>query len=187
LVIVALKTDIRGMVWPYPERFVVGREQVREFAKAVKAADPASLNEDAAAELGYPAIVAPLTFSAVFAAIIQRHFLRHVDVGMDSTQMIQVDQRFRYHRPVVAGDVLRGTMHVESVDERFGADIVTTRSVCIDDRGGVVLEAFTTMMGRQEDISGYLTWDPVSARHVRTPGWQGPERAPQSRRSQIRL
>ena len=32
----ALKTDIRGMVHVYPDYFVVGREKVREFAKAVK-------------------------------------------------------------------------------------------------------------------------------------------------------
>jgi hypothetical protein len=66
-------------------------------------------------------------------------------------------------------------MYVESVDERFGADIVTTRSVCTDQQGDVVLEASTTMMGRHEDMSEYLTWDPESARHMRTPGWHGPD------------
>ncbi|MDT5049162.1 MAG: hypothetical protein QOG75_5060, partial [Mycobacterium sp.] len=37
----AINTDIRGMVWEYPDSYVVGREKVREFAKAVKADDPA--------------------------------------------------------------------------------------------------------------------------------------------------
>ena len=36
----ALKTDIRGMVWKYPDTFVVGREQIRQYAKSVKATDP---------------------------------------------------------------------------------------------------------------------------------------------------
>ena len=170
----ALKTDIRGMVWPYPGTFVVGREDIRTFAAAVQATDPATLEDKAAAELGYSAVVASPTFPAIFASLIQQHFLRNVDVGMDAIQMIQVDQSFRYHRPIVAGDVLRGTMYVESVAERFGADIVTTRSVCTDQRDELVLEARTTMMGRHEDISEYLTWDPLTARHVRTPGWLGP-------------
>ncbi|MCW2591549.1 MAG: 3-hydroxyacyl-ACP dehydratase, partial [Mycobacterium sp.] len=30
----ALKTDIRGMVHVYPDYFVVGREKVREYARA---------------------------------------------------------------------------------------------------------------------------------------------------------
>ena len=33
------------MVWEYPDSFEVGREKVREFAKAVKADDPACLDE----------------------------------------------------------------------------------------------------------------------------------------------
>jgi len=44
----ALKTDIRGMVWRYPDTFVVGREQIRQYANSVKATDPASVDEDAA-------------------------------------------------------------------------------------------------------------------------------------------
>ena len=39
-VTMALKTDIRGMVWEYPDRFVVGREQIRQYANSVKATRP---------------------------------------------------------------------------------------------------------------------------------------------------
>ncbi|MBV9513955.1 MAG: MaoC family dehydratase N-terminal domain-containing protein, partial [Mycobacteriaceae bacterium] len=63
----ALKTDIRGMVWKYPDHFEVGREQIRQYATAVKADDPASHDEDAARQLGHDSLVAPLTFSALFA------------------------------------------------------------------------------------------------------------------------
>ncbi|MCV7174716.1 FAS1-like dehydratase domain-containing protein, partial [Mycolicibacterium sphagni] len=44
----ALKTDIRGMVHKYDDYFVVGREKVREYAKAVKNDDPAFYDEAAA-------------------------------------------------------------------------------------------------------------------------------------------
>ena len=46
----ALKTDIRGMIWRYPDYFVVGREQLRQFAQAVKDRHPAHFDEGAAAE-----------------------------------------------------------------------------------------------------------------------------------------
>ncbi len=72
----ALKTDIRGMVWQYPDTFVVGREQIRQYAKAVKADDPATLDEDAAAELGHDDLIAPLTFLSIFAVMIQNHFFQ---------------------------------------------------------------------------------------------------------------
>ena len=163
----ALKLDIRGMVWKYPDSFVVGREQIRQYAGAVKADDPASFDEDAAAELGYDSLVAPLTFSAIFAVIIQRHFFQHNDVGMETMQIVQVDQKFFFHKPIRAGDRLFGTMHVHSVDERFGADIVVTRNVLENEYGEVVMESYTTMMGHEGDNSIAVKWDPETGQVIR--------------------
>jgi len=148
---VALKTDIRGMVHHYPDYFVVGREKIREYAKAVKSADGVNYDEDAATELGHPTLLAPLTFTAVYALLVQQDFFRAVDVGIETMNIVQVDQRFVYHRPIYAGDRLRARLEIHSVDERFGADIVVTRNVCTNDEGEVVLEAFTTLMGQQAE------------------------------------
>src|SRR5690349_24953555 len=164
----ALKTDIRGMVHAYPDVFVVGREQIRQYANAVKADDPASHDEAAAAELGHPSLIAPPTFMSILAVMIQRHFFQHVDVGLETMQIVQVDQKFKFHRPIKDGDRLRGTMHIESVDERFGADIVTTRNVCTDQDGEAVMEASTTPMGHECDNSISAKWDPDTAQVVRT-------------------
>jgi acyl dehydratase len=163
----ALKTDIRGMVWKYPDTFVVGREQIRQYATATKVIDPASFDEAAAAELGHDSLVAPLTFVSILANLIQKHFFQHVDVGMETMQIVQVDQRFIFHKPIKAGDELQGTMHVESVDERFGADIVVTRNVCTNPAGEIVLEAYTTMMGHEGDHSISVKWDPETGQVMR--------------------
>jgi acyl-CoA thioesterase FadM len=163
----ALKTDIRGMVWKYPDRFEVGREQIRHYARAVKVTDPASYDEDQAAELGYDSILAPLTFTSIFALLIQQHFFRHVDVGVETMQIVQVDQKFLYHKPIRAGDKLYGTMYIHSVDERFGADIVVTRNVCTNDKGEVVMEAYTTMMGHEGDDSISVKWDAATGQVMR--------------------
>jgi acyl dehydratase len=165
----ALKTDIRGMIWKYPDAFVVGREQIRQYAAAVKAKDPASHDEEAAAELGHPGLIAPPTFMSILAVMIQRHFFQNVDVGFETMQIVQVDQKFLFHRPIKEGDRLTGTMHVESVDERFGADIVTTRNVLTDDNGEVVMESFTTLMGHEGDNSISAGWDPETGQVVRKP------------------
>ncbi|BBZ21757.1 (3R)-hydroxyacyl-ACP dehydratase subunit HadC [Mycolicibacter hiberniae] len=164
----AIKTDIRGMIWRYPEPFMVGREKIREFARAVKAEDPASFDEAAAAELGHDALVAPLTFVAALAQLVQSDFFRHVDTGYTTMQMVQVDQGFTYHKPIKAGDMLIARMEISSVNERFGADIVTTRNILTNENGEVVLEAFTTMMGHEGDGSVNLRWDAESGQVVRT-------------------
>ncbi len=149
----ALKIDIRGMVHEYPDYFVVGREKIREYAKAVKADDPASHDEKAAAELGHDALVAPLTFVSTLALLVQQDFFRKVDVGMETMQIVQVDQKFIYRTPIKAGDKLWARMEVHSVAERFGADIVVTHNILTNDDGEVLLDSYTTMMGHEGDDS----------------------------------
>jgi acyl dehydratase len=164
----AINSDIRGMVWKYPDTYVVGREKVREFAKAIKSDDPACLDEEAAAELGYDALVAPPTFASIFAKLVQADFFRNVDTGYETMQIVQVDQRFVFHKPILAGDVLHARMDIHSVDERFGADIVVTKNICTNAAGEVVLEAYTTLMGHEGDDSIQLKWDKESGQVVRT-------------------
>jgi acyl dehydratase len=165
----ALKTDIRGMIWEYPDTFVVGREQIRQYAKSVKSMDPASVDDKAAAELGHSGLVAPPTFMSILAVMIQNHFFQHVDIGLETLQIVQVDQKFRFNRPIVEGDAVRGTMYIESVDERFGADIVTTRNVLTDQNGDVIMESFTTLMGHEGDNSISAGWDPETGQVLRKP------------------
>jgi acyl dehydratase len=164
----ALKRDIRGMSWQYPDYFEVGREQVRGFARAIKCDDPACFDEAAAAELGYDTIIAPLTFVSILAKLVQDDFFRNVDVGMETMQIVQVDQKFHYHKPLSVGDKLFGRMEVQSVEERFGADIVITKNTCTNAAGEVVLEAYTTLMGHQGDNSIQLRWDKESGQVIRT-------------------
>jgi acyl dehydratase len=164
----AINTDVLGMVWDYPDSYVVGREKVREFAKAVKADDPACLDEEAAAELGYDALVAPPTFVTILGQLVQADFMRNVDTGYETMQIVQVDQRFVFHKPILAGEVLHARMEIHSVTERFGADIVVTRNTCTNDAGELVLEAYTTVMGHEGDDSVNIKWDMESGQIVRT-------------------
>jgi acyl dehydratase len=165
----ALKTDIRGMIWRYPDYFVAGREQLRDFARSIKCDDPAFFDEDAAAALGYDAIIAPITFVSILAKLVQVDFFQHVDIGMEKMLIVQVDQRFVFFKPVLAGDKLWARMDIRSVDERFGADIVVTKNVCTNDDGEVVLEAYTTLMGQYSDNeTAKLRWDKESGQVVRS-------------------
>jgi|ERR1700733_13630428 acyl dehydratase len=164
----ALKVDIRGMTWEYPDYFEVGREQVRAFARASKCDNPAHFDEAAAAELGYRTIVAPLTYVSILAKLVQDDFFRNVDVGFETMQIVQVDQQFVYHKPMFVGDKLYGRMEVRSVNERFGADIVVTRNTCHNQDGELLLEAYTTLMGHEGDNSIQLRWDKETGQVVRT-------------------
>lgn len=156
------------MSWRYPDYFVIGREQVRSFAAAVQYEHRACFDEDAAAELGYDNIVAPLTFASILAKLVQTDFFRNVDVGLETMQIVQVDQKFLYYKPMFAGDRIFASMEVDSVEERFGAAIVVTKNVCTNQHGQVVLEGYTTLMGHQGDNSIQLKWDKETGQVMRT-------------------
>ncbi len=72
-----------GLVLRSSDVYVVGREKVREFARAILATDPAHHDVDAARQAGYADIVAPPTFTAVVTATLIRDMLTDPDSGID--------------------------------------------------------------------------------------------------------
>jgi hypothetical protein len=72
-------------------------------------------------------------------------------------QIVQVDQKFVYGRPVVACDKLWCHFDIVSVRELFGADIVVSKNTCMHDDGQIVMmEACTTLMGQQGENSARI-------------------------------
>jgi hypothetical protein len=57
------------------------------------------------------------------------------------------------------GDRLHAQLEIKSVENRFNADIVVTRNVLTDDDGGIIMEAFTTLMGHEGDNSVSMRYD----------------------------
>jgi hypothetical protein len=87
---------------------------------------------------------------------------------METMQIVQVDQKFVYCKPMRVGDKLFGMMEVQSVNERFGADIVVTKNTCSNEDGEPILIAYTTLMGHEGDNSIQLRWDKETGQVVRT-------------------
>ena len=60
-----MNPELQGRVFAPTEPYLVGREKVREFARAVFAANPINLDVDAARAAGHADMVAPPTFAVV--------------------------------------------------------------------------------------------------------------------------
>ncbi|GMA87991.1 hypothetical protein GCM10025868_32410 [Angustibacter aerolatus] len=61
------------------------------------------------------------------------------------------EQTFRHHRPIVAGDRLVATLHVDAVRSAGGHSMVTTRSEIADEAGQPVCTATSTIVVRGGD------------------------------------
>ncbi len=129
---------------------MVGREKIREHAEAVKCLNQAHHDEAGAAELGHGALVAPPTFLAVFGYTAQSAFFEDANIGIKDEKIVQVDQAFKYFRPVRAGDTLYCDVYVDSIRRSFGTDIIVIKNIITNDKGEFVTESYTTLAGRAE-------------------------------------
>ncbi|BDZ45635.1 FAS1-like dehydratase domain-containing protein [Naasia aerilata] len=144
----AVNPAIQGRTYPATAPYLVGREKVREFARAVLSADPVSLDPSSARAAGFADVVAPPTF----AVVVQEHTLAQLladeDAGVDFSRVVHGDQRFSFTRPIVAGDELTATLTVTSVKTLGGNAMVTAESSIADAGGAHVVTAISTLVVR---------------------------------------
>ncbi|MFE3290172.1 (3R)-hydroxyacyl-ACP dehydratase subunit HadA [Rhodococcus sp. NPDC059234] len=143
-----LTADLVGLHHRFSDYYEVGREKVREYARAVKNDDPAFRDEAAAQELGYDTLIAPLTFISVFGFLAQEEFFNTLNVELDLSRILHTDQRLVFHRPMKVGDRLYCDVFVDSLRVMGGSDIIVTRNDITDQDGELVLTTYTTLMGR---------------------------------------
>ena len=140
--------EIAGRVYAPGEVYEVGREKIREFAEAVGSDDPVHRNPAAAQALGYPDVIAPPTFAVIAAQRCEAQLIRDPAAGIDYARVVHGEERFSHHRPIVAGDRLVGTLHVDSVRSAGGHAMVTTRVELATESGEPVSTVTSTIVVR---------------------------------------
>lgn len=125
--------------------------KVEEFARAVKDDDPIHRSEEAAADRGFDAIPALLTFTRV------RKFPRYCpperrgekrrgfDVGFNPQHTVHGEQEYTYERPMYVGETLTGTTTLVDVFQKEGS------------RGGLMTFAVLETEYRNQDDELVLT------------------------------
>nr|WP_157310684.1 MaoC family dehydratase N-terminal domain-containing protein [Microbacterium sp. MAH-37] len=135
-----------GREFPPTSPYLVGREKVREFARAVFADAPVHTDVDAARAAGYADVVAPPTF----AMVIQDHTLQQLlaleDSGIVLARTIHAEQRFTYTRPIVAGDELTGQLRVTGIRTLGGNAMITSEAEIADAGGAHVVTATSVLL-----------------------------------------
>ena len=132
--------------------YLVGREKVREYARAVQDYHPVHWDVDAAATLGYSELVAPLTFTSTPGMSCNRLMFESVVVGYDT--YVQTEEVFEQPRPIVAGDELHIDVELTAVRRIAGRDLITVTNTFTDAAGDRVHTLHTTVVGvTSEDIN----------------------------------
>jgi acyl dehydratase len=143
--------DLQGRSYPAGDAYSVGREAIRDFARAVKATHPAHYDTDAAAALGYRDLVAPPTFAIIVAQRADAQLINDPSAGIDFTRVVHADQRFIHHRPIIAGDELVAELHVDQVRAMGGGAMITTRAEISTVDGEPTATTTSSLLVRGED------------------------------------
>lgn len=147
----AVNPAIEGRILPPAEPYLVGREKIREFARAVLATNPINFDVDAAIAAGHADLVAPPTFAIVVQEKTLAQLLAEPDAGIDFSRVVHGDQRFTYTRPIVAGDELAAQLTVTSVKSLGGHNMITAVSEMTDGTGAHVVTATSTLVVRGDE------------------------------------
>ena len=146
-----MNPELQGRVFEPTAPYLVGREKIREFARAVFATSPLNHDPEAARAAGYSDIVAPPTFPVVIQESTLAQLLAEPDAGIDFTGVVHGDQRFSYTRPIVAGDELTAVLTVASIKSLGGHSMVTAESTITDASGAHVVTAISTLVVRGDE------------------------------------
>lgn len=141
--------DRVGHWYQMDDTYLVGREKIREFARAVQDKHPAHWNVAEAQRLGYPGLVAPLTFTSAPAMACNQRMFEQVVVGYD--MYLQTEEVFEQHRPIVEGDELTIDVELTAVRRIAGRDLITVTNTFTDTAGEVVHTLHTTVVGIGSD------------------------------------
>ena len=140
--------NVQGKKYPPTNPYLVGREKIREFARAVKSTNPVNLDVFAAQAAGYVDLVAPPTFAVVIQEAGLGAALADPEADIDFSRVVHGDQRFIYVRPIVAGDELHGELEIASVKSLGAHSMVTFETKIFDNSDDLVCTAISTLVVR---------------------------------------
>lgn len=146
----SINPELQGRSYPAAAPYHVGREKIREFARAVKATHPAHFDVEAAQDLGHRDLVAPPTFAIIVAQRADAQLIEDPEAGIDFSRVVHADQRFTHHRAIVAGDELVAELHVDQVRAMGGGAMITTRAEIATVEGERIATSYSSILVRGE-------------------------------------
>lgn len=149
-----MNNELIGREFPPTPPYLVGREKVREFARAVFADAPLHTDVEAARALGHADVVAPPTFAMVIQDLTLQQLLSEPDSGIVLARTIHAEQKFTYSKPIVAGDELTGQLKVTGIRMMAGNAMITSAAEITDAAGDHVVTATSVLLVGSEEGEG---------------------------------
>ncbi|GAA3752876.1 MaoC family dehydratase N-terminal domain-containing protein [Salinactinospora qingdaonensis] len=143
-----INRDLVGRVYESTEPYEVTRGKIREFAEAISDPNPVFRDTAAAKEAGYPDVIAPPTFPIVMGMQGTGQIFVDPAVNLEFSGVLHSEQRFRYTRPVQAGDVVTTTTTISAIKTIGRHEAMTLESEISTVQGEHLVTATSTLLVR---------------------------------------
>jgi acyl dehydratase len=144
----ALNLESVGKTFSSPRTYVVGREKLREFARAVGETSSVCHDVEAAKAAGHLDLIAPVTFPIAITLEIMGESATSPEVGLNWSRVVHGEQRFKYERAIVAGDELSITTTIEEIKPIAGNHLITLRGDVYAADKSLIAQVWTGLVER---------------------------------------
>jgi acyl dehydratase len=144
----AINPDFIGKTFPPSAPYEISRVKLAEFADAI--GDPNLLYRDraAAAEAGFPEVIAPPTFPIVISMASSGQVMADPGLNLNYAMVVHGEQRFEYQRPLHAGDVVTAQVTITDIRDIGRNSVITTTTKISTVDGEHVCSAHATLVER---------------------------------------
>lgn len=137
-----------GRSYPSGPVHEVSAVKIGEFARATGAESPVHVDADAARAAGHRDVVAPPTFLVSLAQETEAAYIQDPAAGIDFSRVVHGEEGFELQRPVIAGDRLVPTLHVDGIRSVGGNAMISTRVEIADESGAPVATVRSSIVVR---------------------------------------
>ena len=143
--------DVAAIGWRFaPSTYAIGREKIVEYALATGETNRLHLDLAAARDAGYPDLVAPPMFAAVYQGRAVAPGLFDPELGIDFARLVHSAQEFGWDRLALAGDEVTTTVIVKDIAERAGMGVYAFEARTVNQRGEPVATGVWTNVVRKD-------------------------------------
>ncbi len=143
----AIDTKHLGKKYP-PHVYEVGKEKIKEYARAIGDFNPLYLDDEKAKASKYGGIIAPPTFAVVYAGGPVGQMLMDGDLALNLMMLVHGEQEFEFGEVVRPGDVITTESEIVEIYEKKGKSFITMETTSKNQRGEMTVKGRWTFVVR---------------------------------------
>jgi len=144
----AIDTKFIGKTYP-SSTYEVGKEKIKEYAKAIKNLDPHYVDDDFAKKSKYGTIIAPPTFAVVFGAYLIEPVFMDKELNLNMAMLVHGEQELEFLDIVKAGDSITTTAKIVDIKNKEKLDVISVEIKSKNQHGNDVCRGIYTFVVRK--------------------------------------